>query len=460
MKRAFSGLIVSLLLCACGVGRYETGVIPEGFDPESVVERDSVECVPRAGLPNFYHKLESGKSEMTIAFLGGSITQQEGYRVHCIDYFRELYPQTAFEGVQAAIGGTGSQLGALRCGKDVISHHPDLVFVEFAINDGGAKPLSIRKNMEGIVRQIWSADPTTDIIFVYTVTDSKVKYLLDGHMMKSSSVMEDIADYYGIPSVDFGVEVARLVSAGKLVMKAQKNGVTQVAGPELDKKTGLDPGQDTIPVNADGTISFAPDGVHPYTDTGHRIYMQSLARSFPVIKDAGRSGARKMLPPMVDNCTEHVDRAPLTDARMKLSGPYEKYPGGNYEISWWDSWSDYWLLYPGSGIEFTFRGSQAFCYYIPGPGGAVFTVSVDGSEPVRMMNFNRYSTAYTLSYCSLCSGLDPDKEHTVVLRVTDEDFDKRGILPEASRAKFDEHPESFEIKQLVIGDIFTKGKIL
>ena len=39
----------------------------------------AVECNPRAGLPNFYAKLKAG-GEVRIAYLGGSITAQEGWR--------------------------------------------------------------------------------------------------------------------------------------------------------------------------------------------------------------------------------------------------------------------------------------------------------------------------------------------------------------------------------------------
>jgi len=39
----------------------------------------AVECSPRAGLPNFFAKLQAGK-EVHIGYLGGSITAQAGWR--------------------------------------------------------------------------------------------------------------------------------------------------------------------------------------------------------------------------------------------------------------------------------------------------------------------------------------------------------------------------------------------
>jgi hypothetical protein len=45
------------------------------------------------------------------------------------------YPQARFKFCDAAIGGTGSQLGVFRVERDVLARHPDLVFVDFSAND-------------------------------------------------------------------------------------------------------------------------------------------------------------------------------------------------------------------------------------------------------------------------------------------------------------------------------------
>ena len=57
-----------------------------------------------------------------------------------------------------------------RVAHDALRHNPDLLFVEFATNDGGAQPQAIWRSMEGIVRQTWKKDPATDIVFTYTIT--------------------------------------------------------------------------------------------------------------------------------------------------------------------------------------------------------------------------------------------------------------------------------------------------
>jgi hypothetical protein len=216
---------MGISLCATVI---EPGKLPENFDPNKVEIRKLVESTPRGGLPNFYAKLDS-KQDTVIAYFGGSITAQAGYRVHSLKYFQEEYKETKVAEINAAIGGTGSDLGAYRLEHDVLKFKPDLVFVEFAVNDGGASPYSIRQSMEGIVRHIWNELPSCDIIFVYTLTAGNVKELQDGKMQRSASVMEEIADYYQIPSIHMGVEIVALEKQGKLLMKASNEGMTRVS---------------------------------------------------------------------------------------------------------------------------------------------------------------------------------------------------------------------------------------
>ena len=59
------------------------------------------------------------------------------------------------------IAFTGSDLGVFRVQQDVLSKQPDLLFVEFAVNDGGAAPEQIIRCMEGIVRQTWRANSSS-----------------------------------------------------------------------------------------------------------------------------------------------------------------------------------------------------------------------------------------------------------------------------------------------------------
>src|SRR5436853_5175278 len=91
------------------------------------------ECQSRAGLPHILGKL-AGSNTVRIAYLGGSITAQEGWRPKTLKWFRDQFPAAKVQEINAAIGGTGSDLGVFRLKHDVLDKDPDLLFIEFAVN--------------------------------------------------------------------------------------------------------------------------------------------------------------------------------------------------------------------------------------------------------------------------------------------------------------------------------------
>ncbi len=146
---------------------------------------------------------------------GASKSSETSYRALTTKWFRDTFPQAKITEVNAAIGGTGSDLGAFRCRKDLLDHHPDLVFVEFAVNDAGTKPALIEASMEGIVRQIWRANPSADIVFLYTVTKSSGAIYDRGETPGSIVVDEKVAAAYRIPSINIGKPLWQQVHDGK-----------------------------------------------------------------------------------------------------------------------------------------------------------------------------------------------------------------------------------------------------
>ena len=107
-------------------------------------------------LANVLRKAQRGE-EVTIGFIGGSIT--EGYDASSKDnsyvslvykWWCEAFPLTKVNLVNAGVGGTSSYLGVHRVGEDMLSHNPDLVFIEFAV--------MIRiQNFAGTVMKIYCA---------------------------------------------------------------------------------------------------------------------------------------------------------------------------------------------------------------------------------------------------------------------------------------------------------------
>ncbi len=90
----------------------------------------------------FDRRAERGEP-LNVVFFGASLTWGANatdplltsYRGRFADRLRAEYPQAHFRFWDAAIGGTGSQLGVFRFNRDVLRHKPDLVLLDFSAND-------------------------------------------------------------------------------------------------------------------------------------------------------------------------------------------------------------------------------------------------------------------------------------------------------------------------------------
>lgn len=93
---------------------------------------------------------------LNISYIGGSITQQGQYTTPLNSklsaFLRANNADRAISYNLQGIGGTGSDLGVYRLEKDVIAKNPDLVFIEFAVNDSGSE--NAAATMEGMIRKL------------------------------------------------------------------------------------------------------------------------------------------------------------------------------------------------------------------------------------------------------------------------------------------------------------------
>lgn len=395
------------------------------------------ECHPRGGLPNFYARLRAG-SETTVAYLGGSITAQDGWRPLTFKWFQREFPGAPLKEVNAAIGGTGSDLGVFRLRNDVLSHKPNLIFVEFAVNDGGAAPEQIHRCMEGIVRQAWRDNPETDLCFVYTLAGGMLKTLQDGQLPRSAIAMEQVADHYGIPSIALGLEVARLEKEGKLVFNAPK------------PKPGAG-------ANSPAKIYFSPDGVHPYTDSGHALYFDAVKRAAPALASAGKPGPHALVAPFSAGNLEEAKLVPLD--RATLSAGWRKLDATNRLAKSFSNrlpalWS---ATSPGETLQFRFRGTMAGVYDLLGPDCGQLAVTLDNRPPSTRARFDSYCTYHRLAMLTFGSGLS-NTVHTVKVQILPDPLDKAAILSKLNN-KIDD-PKRFEGKAWHAGALMLIGELV
>lgn len=208
-----------------GIACFVTVCIALAVEPEIKPFGDKV--VLRGEFQNARLTFErTGKG--TVAFLGGSITEMEGYRPMVCALLQKRFPKTEFTFIKAGISSTCSTTGAFRLGTDVLAKGPvDLLFVEFAVNDdqdGHHTRAECIRGMEGILRQARQSNPGMDIVMTFFVNEAILKTLQGGQVPLTIEAHTAVAEHYGVPTINLAKEVAEEITAGKLTW-AQYGGV-------------------------------------------------------------------------------------------------------------------------------------------------------------------------------------------------------------------------------------------
>lgn len=391
---------------------------------------------PRSGIPNTLHKLKQ-KQKVRVAYLGGSITAAPGWRVKTTKWLHEAFPQSEIHEIHAAIGGTGSDLGAFRLGHDVLQHRPDLVFIEFAVNDGGRQPESIWKSMDGIVQQIWKANPQTDICFVYTFRVNYENDLRKGECPRAASAMELLAEHYGIPSINVALKIVELEKQGRLVFKSE---------------TPL----------TDDIIQFSKDGVHPL-DRGHEIYTEVIANAIKQMQSNSQpvDHTSALKPPFID---EHWSDAKMVSLQSSmLTGNWKalsdddilmKRFGGRMGQIWEAD-------QPGSRLTFRFRGSQVALYDLLGPDGGQLLITINGKlQPKPRPRFDSYCTYHRIATLKLAENLDPQEIHTVSVEIHPEQPNRASVAFRLKNPKQELLAPKYQGTKIRVGKIMLRGELV
>jgi sialidase-1 len=163
----------------------------------------------RGGVNNFLYVVNK-KQAATVAFLGGSITFNPGWRNKVSDYLKERFPKAKFRFIAAGIPSLGSLPHAFRLKHDVLdSGKVDLLFVEAAVNDrvNGTDSLTQVRDLEGIVRQAKHSNPLMDIVLMSFADPYKNNDYAAGKIPAEVAAHELIARYYNLPSINLAKEV-------------------------------------------------------------------------------------------------------------------------------------------------------------------------------------------------------------------------------------------------------------
>ena len=108
---------------------------------------------------------------------------------------------------------TGSWYGCIRLQTDIIDNSPDILYIEFAVNDGDNS--RDKGCAEAMIRRLWTAQPTMKLcaVFFPKVTDKDV----DDATNLNDAVKQNwiaLCNYYNIPYVDYADYLKSVIDAG------------------------------------------------------------------------------------------------------------------------------------------------------------------------------------------------------------------------------------------------------
>ena len=256
--------------------------------------------------------------ELTIGFLGGSITQgslstQPGnaYAFRVYQWFVDTFPKSKFHYVNGGIGGTDSLYGVARAVTDVLMYQPDFVVVDFSVND-----LEVpfrQETYEGVVRKLlaWPSHPAVVLLNnIYYDTGLTAE---DDHVA--------VGDHYGVPHVSIRDSIYRELKAGTYTR------------PQL-----------------------SPDGLHP-NDFGHGLVAGEIIKLLESVNARREEPEEEaVLPsPLTANAYENAQRLTIREVSPELNGFCADTAEKTGHL---DHWKNGWIgQNPGDKITFTVDAS-------------------------------------------------------------------------------------------------------
>lgn len=181
-------------------------IVNEEMLKESLVYRGNI-----SKIKSVIEKADRGE-DITVAFLGGSITQGFNATIHENCYanktylwFKNRFPNINVRYVNAGIGATGSIIGVHRVEEQVLSKNPDIVFVDFSVNDKDNKYNKI--SYESLIRRILSHESKPAIVEVFMSTDS---------LENVQEQQIEIGKKYNISMVSFRDTIRNEINNGRL----------------------------------------------------------------------------------------------------------------------------------------------------------------------------------------------------------------------------------------------------
>lgn len=328
---------------------------------------------------------------LNAVFLGGSLTwgaqstdpQLASYRALISRKLEDTYPAARFRFWDAAIGGTGSQLAAFRLERDVLARRPDLVFLDFTVNDGphSAPDADKLAAYESLVRRLVGSG----VPVVQALLAVKKDILPDAPPRPLDAAHRAVAEAYGLPTGDAVALMRERVASGQ-----------------------ADP--DTL-------WSVPPDATHP-GDAGYALYAEAVWQAF-----AGAVAEKRVcrVPERILHADTYmaVNRARLSalaplPAGWRVGQPHRNAVAHDFVMSRW--LDDVSIATDGAEpLRLSVRARNVLLFGEGTPLSGRYEVRVDGGAPTT---YDAGAKDGNIRYFQMIGqGLDPERDHVLEIRL-------------------------------------------
>lgn len=346
----------------------------------------------RGGIPNSQYFFKANTvGNQYLFFIGNSVLAGTAlkdanlrYSAQIVKAFKKHFPDAAMPETRHMQPG-GSWFGLFRAsrgqavfGEVICSGH--LAILDFAADDRGADLEQVKSAMEGLVRQVILYRPTHSQILVYTLTPEMLADYQAGKTPAYIQTCEQIAEHYGIPSLNLARYAAQKITAGEI-----------------------------------SAAAFSTDGVNP-TDAGARVYAEAVAQFVDALVSAypvPDKPQRRTLPrPLFPETNDNARIVAYEEPAVKRSGdwrPGQASPIGPFR---------HVLVADqvGATLALKFKGSEIGILDVVDRDSADYEYAVDGAAP-RKLSAPKDASGPTMRPVSLAKGLDRNAEHELVLKI-------------------------------------------
>lgn len=350
----------------------------------------------RGSLQNSLAKFEKERKGC-VAFLGGSITEMNGWRNRVKEQLKQRFPYTTFQFIEAGIGSTGSTPGAFRLQNDILSKGtPDLLFVEAAVNDhtNGFSPVEQVRGMEGEVRHALLSNPKMDIIMQHFIYDPFIPIIAGGRIPDVVLNHERVANHYLIPSINLTQEIAERMQNGEFTWE-----------------------------------QFG--GTHPLP-FGHKFYAAAIDHLFDSmwkgVSPDGPVQAHAIPEQPLDTYSYYngdfinINEANLGKGwkRVDVWHPDDKAEkrGGFVDVPMIEAKK------PGDKLTLDFKGKAIGIFCVSGPQAGILEYSVDGAPFKELDTYTEWSGGLYIPWVYMLETELNDTNHKLVLRISKKKNDK------------------------------------